>query len=304
VPSLPRPDPVSVLIDGPWQHREVGANGQKFHVAELGSGPLVLLLHGFPQFWWCWRDQLVDLAEAGFRAVAVDLRGYGASDKPPRGYDAITLSGDISGLVRALGEHDAVIVGHDWGAFLGWSVATLHPAVVRSLVVLSLPHPLEFRRALFRPGPQQRASAYLFGFQVPWRPERQLVADEGRYVEELLTGWGGPDFPAAQVASRYRDAMLIPGVAHSAMEYFRWALRSQARPDGARFAHSLGRRVLAPTLHIQGLADPCILPDSARGSGSHTAGPYELVELEGVGHFPAEERPGEVSDLIARWADL
>jgi pimeloyl-ACP methyl ester carboxylesterase len=89
------PDPSSVRIPGPWTHREVSANGIRLHVAELGTGPLVLLLHGFPEFWWSWRHQLPALAAAGLRAVAVDLRGYGDSDKPPRGYDLWTLSGDV-----------------------------------------------------------------------------------------------------------------------------------------------------------------------------------------------------------------
>ncbi|HVV29796.1 MAG TPA: alpha/beta hydrolase [Mycobacteriales bacterium] len=296
------PDPSVVLVQGPWRHRDVGANGQKFHVAELGDGPLVLLLHGFPQFWWCWRAQLVGLAEAGFRAVAVDLRGYGGSDKPPRGYDALTLSGDISGLVRALGEQRAVIVGHDWGGFLGWSVSALHPAVVSKLVVLSLPHPLALRRALRRSGPQWRASAHLLRFQLPWKPERDLVADDAALVGALLAEWGGPDFPYAAVQAEYRQHMQIPGVAHSALEYFRWAVRSQARPDGARFARSLQRLVTAPTLQLTGTADTCVLPETVRASSEFVAGPYRLVELPGVGHFPAEERPEQVTALIADWA--
>ena len=119
----------AVLIRGPWTHRTVSANGIRLHIAEAGSGPLVLLLHGFPEFWWSWHHQLVSLAEAGFHVVAPDLRGFGASDKPPRGYDAPTLSADLAGLVRALGEQDAVFVGHDWGGHLAWSTAALHPAV-------------------------------------------------------------------------------------------------------------------------------------------------------------------------------
>ncbi|MBC7680648.1 MAG: alpha/beta fold hydrolase, partial [Pseudorhodobacter sp.] len=105
----------SVLVEGPWTHRDVTASGLRFHVAEHGpaDGPLVLLLHGFPEFWWSWRHQLVALGDAGFHAVAPDLRGYGATDKPPRGYDAYTLSADIAALVRALGADDAVLVGHD-----------------------------------------------------------------------------------------------------------------------------------------------------------------------------------------------
>ena len=108
-----------VRVAGPWTHRDVSANGIRLHVAELGEGPLVLLLHGFPEFWWSWRHQLTSLAEAGYRAVAVDLRGYGDSDKPPRGYDGFTLAGDVAGLVKALGAQRAHLVGHAWGGAAG-----------------------------------------------------------------------------------------------------------------------------------------------------------------------------------------
>src|ERR1700709_600027 len=145
------PDSSIVLIDGPWTHRVVRANGIALHVAELGTGPLVLLLHGFPQFWWAWRQQLVDLADAGYRAVAVDLRGYGASDKPPRGYDSPTLAADMAALVTSLGEAQAMGVGHDVGGTLAWTMAARHPQVVRSAVVLGAAHPLDLRAAL-RPG--------------------------------------------------------------------------------------------------------------------------------------------------------
>ncbi|MBA2308380.1 MAG: alpha/beta fold hydrolase, partial [Pseudonocardiales bacterium] len=131
-----RPDPSTVLLPGPWEHRAISANGIRLHVAECGQGPLVVLLHGFPEFWWAWRHQLTGLAQAGFRAVAVDLRGYGDSDKPPRGYDLWTLAGDVAGLIRALGERSATVVGHGWGGLIGWTVTALHPRLVRSLVVL------------------------------------------------------------------------------------------------------------------------------------------------------------------------
>ena len=98
-PAEGPPDATSVLLPGPWTHRDISANGVRLHAAELGEGPLVLLLHGFPQFWWTWRAQLVSLSGAGFRVVAPDLRGYGASDKPPRGYDAPTLAADAAALI-------------------------------------------------------------------------------------------------------------------------------------------------------------------------------------------------------------
>lgn len=296
------PDPEIVRVPGPWRHQQVGANGMKFHVAELGEGPLVLLLHGFPQFWWAWRDQLTGLAQAGFRAVAPDLRGYGASDKPPRGYDAYTLTADVAGLVRALGEKDAVVVGHGWGGLLAWTLGALHPRVVRRLVVLSQPHPLQLRRGLLRPGPQQRASRHVFAFQAPWKPERDLVAEDAALVGELLVRWSGPDFPHAAAGPRYRQAAQIPGVVHSALEYDRWLLRSQLRADGARFARAMAAPVPVPTLQVQGLADPCVLPATARGAGRFVTADYQLVELPGVGHFPAEERPVEVTRQIASWA--
>ena len=126
-----------IYVDGPWSHRPVTANGTRFHIAEAGEGPLILLLHGFPQFWWTWRAQLASLSAAGFRAVAADLRGYGGSDKPPRGYDLITAASDAAGMVRALGEANAVVVGHDWGGLVAWTMAAYFPKVVRRLAVSS-----------------------------------------------------------------------------------------------------------------------------------------------------------------------
>lgn len=122
-----------VRLDGPWTHRDVAANGARFHIAELGDGPLVLLLHGFPQFWWTWRHQLTALADAGFRAVAMDLRGVGGSDRTPRGYDPANLALDITGVIRSLGEPDAALVGHDMGGYLAWTAAVMRPKLVRRL---------------------------------------------------------------------------------------------------------------------------------------------------------------------------
>ena len=140
-------DESCVLDEGPWTHRFIGANGSRFHVVEAGTGPLVLFLHGFPEFWWAWHDVLPRVADAGFRAVAVDLRGYGASDKPPRGYDGYTMAADVTGLIRALGERNAMIVGAGAGGMIGWAAAAFHPKLVNRLVVLGAAHPLRPRAA-------------------------------------------------------------------------------------------------------------------------------------------------------------
>src|SRR5258708_4041088 len=155
-----------IYLDGPWSHRSVSANGTRFHIAENGDGPLVLLLHGFPQFWWAWRRQLETLGAAGFRAVAVDLRGYGGSDKPPRGYDLVTAASDAAGMVRSLGEANAVVIGHDWGGLIAWTMAAYFPKVVRRLAVVSAAPPLRVGAAVLAdPLGQGRRSGYPLGFQ-------------------------------------------------------------------------------------------------------------------------------------------
>ena len=168
----------AVYIDGPWSHRSISANGSRFHIAESGDGPLVLMLHGFPQFWWTWRHQLASLPGAGFRAVASDMRGYGGSDKPPRGYDLITAASDAAGLIRALGEANAVVVGHDWGALVAWTMATYYPKVVRRLAIVSAAHPLRMRAEMLA-GPVRRRwrNGSTVRFQLPVLPESRLVRE-------------------------------------------------------------------------------------------------------------------------------
>jgi pimeloyl-ACP methyl ester carboxylesterase len=303
------PDASVALVEGPWTHRTVRANGIALHVAEVGSGPLVLFLHGFPQFWWAWRQQLVDVADAGFRAVAVDLRGYGASDKPPRGYDAPNLAADIAQLVNSLGEGDAMVVGTDVGGLLAWTMAATHPRVVRSLAVIGAAHPLRLRRAIGRRGSQQRsASTYaLRTFQIPRRPEA-LLARDARYVRQLFDTWTGPRWRGtpAYVADveRYAEAMRIHPVAYCSSEYFRWLVRSLARPDGRRYAESLRTPITAPVLQLHGDFDTCVLASTAQGSGQFVTGEYEWRVLDGVGHFPHNEVPELVSGDLVRWAKL
>jgi pimeloyl-ACP methyl ester carboxylesterase len=287
-----------VLVDGPWRHRDVTASGLRFHVAEHGpsDGPLALLLHGFPEFWWSWRHQLVALGDAGFHAVAPDLRGYGGSDKPPRGYDAYTLSNDVAGLVRALGHHDAWVIGHDWGGVAAWATATLKPEVVNRLAILGMPHLLRMYEALRSDWTQARMSAYTAFFQVPKLPEKRLTS--GDLVQELLERWGGPDYPDAETLERCQEAMAIPAAAHCALEYYRWSFRSRIRPSGRRYLRLLAEGVHVPVLHVHGAVDGCLRVETVHGSGAYAHNGYELQVLDGVGHFPHEEAPELVTELL------
>lgn len=297
------PDPSTARVAGPWAHRDVSANGIRLHVAELGDGPLVLLLHGFPEFWWTWRHQLTALAEAGYRAVAVDLRGYGDSDKPPRGYDGFTLAGDVAGLVKALGAARAHLVGHAWGGLLAWTVAAMHQRLVDSITTISAPHPLALRHAIRRhPRGQGRASGHVFRFQLPVYPERWLTADGGAAVARLLTAWSGPKWTVSpefdEVVRRNREAVQVPGVAHSAMEYYRWAVRSQLRGDGRRFAEAVDRRLDVPVLQLHGRLDPVMLESTAADSGRWVGAGSRFRALPEVGHFPHQEAPNTTNGLI------
>lgn len=298
---MPPPDSSLVRIDGPWEHRMVAANGARFHVATLGQGPLVVLLHGFPLFWWTWRRQLVALAERGYHAVAVDLRGYGASDKPPRGYDPFTLSRDVAGIIRSLGAREAVVAGHGLGGYVAWSMAVITPEVVRAVAPVSAAHPRRLRAALPSNPRQARASARALPFQVPVLPERRLTAHRGAAVVRMLHDWSADGWPDQASARRFAEAFGIPSVAHCALEFHRWAFRSVPRPDGLRFAARMREPIGVPVLHIHGAQDPVVLERTAAGSERYVRAPYSWHRLEGVGHFPQEEAPDTVTSLLGDW---
>jgi pimeloyl-ACP methyl ester carboxylesterase len=241
------------------------------------------------------------LAAAGWRVAAMDLRGYGGSDKTPRGYDPFTFAADITGVIRSLGERQAVLVGHGWGGYGAWTAAALRPAHVRAVAVASMPHPLALRRALIRG--RFRHSGSLLGVQLPITPERKLVADDAAHVEHLLRQWSGPHstFPDDEAARRYRAAMRLWPAPHCSLEYQRWVVRSLFRSDGRRFAQRLRDPIDLPALLLHGTADRTMSPALATASREFVTGPSRSVELGGIGHFPHEEAPEQVNDALLGW---
>lgn len=303
------PDPSTARIDGPWRHLDVHANGIRFHAVEAGptdpSAPLVVLLHGFADFWWSWRHQLTALADAGYRTVAMDLRGYGDTDKPPRGYDGWTLAGDVAGLIRALGHTDATLVGHADGGLVCWSTAVLHPRLVRSIALVSSPHPIALKRAVLRDRAQRGALLPSFlSYQLPWRPERVLTRNGGAEVERLLRERSGEQWQRSaeftEVVDRARTAIQIPGAAHCSLEYQRWAFRSQWRPDGRRFMRAMNKALTIPVLQIHGQDDPYVLPAALRHDTRWAPG-RRLHTVVGAGHYAHRERPAEVTAELAEF---
>ena len=298
------PDPLDVVrAEGPWTHRDIAANACRFHVVEAGGGPLVVLLHGLPTFWWTWRRQLVSLAAAGYRAVAMDLRGYGGSDHTPHGYDPLTLAADLAGVIRTLGEPSAVVVGQGWGGLVAWTAAAQHPDVVRGLAAVGMPHPVLLRNAFIGDMGQRRLGRYALGFQRPFVPEHQLTRDDAALVETYLRRWSGSAWPDQQTADVFRAAMLIPNTAHCSVEFYRWAVRSIPRRDGRRFQSAVAVPVTVPVLHIHGAQDGAVLPSSVSGSEHYAAAGYRRVDLEGVGHFPHEEDPAAFDAALLPWIE-
>lgn len=310
---MARPDPSVTRITGPWRHLDVHANGIRFHCVEAvpdidddttpTARPLVLLLHGFASFWWSWRHQLRGLS--GARVVAVDLRGYGGSDKPPRGYDGWTLAGDAAGLIRALGHTSATLVGHADGGLVCWATAMLRSRVVDAVALVSSPHPLALRTSVLARREQRHALLpSMVRYQVPRWPEHVLTRDNAAGLETLVRSraagkWlASEDF--AETIIHLRQAIQIPSAAHSALEYQRWAVRSQLRGEGRRFMKLMDRRLEVPLLHLRGEVDPYVLPDSVERSRRY-APRGQFLEVPGAGHYAHEEAPVAVNGQLQRF---
>lgn len=287
------------LIDGPWQHHDLAANGIRFHLA-LGESyrparPLVVLLHGFGEFWWAWRHQIPALDVAGFGVAALDLRGYGASDKTPRGYDPRTTAADVAGVIRSLGHRDAVVVGHDWGGMAAWATSAYAPEQIRALAMIAAPHPLAF--------PWRSAGGQFAFHQLPLLPERRIMADDGAYVERLLRERSAPasGWPAPAEARRYRDALMLWPSPHCALEYQRMFVRDQLRASGRDYRRALRRGVDAPLLSVHGQLDRIVPVQAMTAAERYVRGRHDLVSLPGVGHQPHEEAPAALTKALLRW---
>jgi pimeloyl-ACP methyl ester carboxylesterase len=284
-----------MLPSGPvGQHREVNLGRVRLHCVEAGSGPPVLLLHGFPEFWYSWRHQLPALAAAGFRTLAPDLPGYNLSSKP-RGvgsYRVEALVEDLVGFIRSTGHDRAVVVGHDWGGVLAWHLAAFHPEHVERLVVLNAPHPAAYRRELGS-ADQRNRSWYVFFFQLPLLPELFLRRGSFSILDNLLRrGTLRPDaFTEADVAL-YKQALRRPGALTAALNYYRAALRRGWRRDAR-----LEQPLRVPTLVVWGDEDAFLSPRLLEGLEKWAPG-VRIERLAGVSHWVQNDAPEQVNRLL------
>jgi epoxide hydrolase 4 len=267
-------------------------NGVRLHYAEAGSGPLVVLLHGFPAFWYSWRHQIPALAQAGYHVVAPDMRGYNLSSKPRgwREYDAVSLAGDIAGLIRHFGVEDAYVAGHDWGAAVAYFTAMEHPEVVKRLAILNVPHPARMFASL-RTRRQLRKSWYMFFFQLPVIPERLLAAREFAAAKRALRVESPDAFSDAEV-ERYVEAWSQPGALTAMVNYYRAALRRSPRSSTARI-----RRIDVPVLVIWGERDSVLGGELAEPEAGWVSD-VRVERLPKASHWVQNDAPERVNELL------
>ncbi|GGN92706.1 alpha/beta fold hydrolase [Haloarcula pellucida] len=253
----------TVPADGDvWSHTTVETNGVELHAVIAGpaDGELVVLLHGFPEFWYAWRHQIPALAAAGYRVVAPDMRGYNHSEKPGgvAAYDIDELVSDVVGLVRAFGRESAHVVGHDWGGVVAWQTAIDRPSVVDRLGVLNAPHPTAYERLLRRSPAQLRKSWYALYVQLPWLPECSLAWDDYALLDHALgEGTVHPDAFTRTDIRRYKTALAQPGARTAALNYYRALFRRNARRTLTRGGVG-DQPVRVPTLLVWGEQDDAL----------------------------------------------
>jgi epoxide hydrolase 4 len=262
------------------------------HYVEAGEGPLLVLLHGFPEFWFGWRQQIAPLAAAGFRVVAPDTRGYNLSSRPEgvAAYSVDALAADIRGLIRALGASSAMVAGHDWGGSIAWTLATDHPEVVDRLAVLNAAHPHRLQQGLHSPS-QLRKSWYFFFFATPGLPEEVVQARDWHFFRHFLADANPPYTP--EELERYVEAWSQPGAAAGMINYYRSSVRESSKQAKAEHPP-----ISAPTLVIWGQRDRYLGEDLAEPDAGDVPNLDRVERLADASHWVHHDEAERVNQLL------
>jgi pimeloyl-ACP methyl ester carboxylesterase len=295
--------------------------GITLRVAEEGDGPLVVLVHGFPELGYSWRHQLPALAAAGYRAVAPDMRGYGGSSRPGRveDYDIEHLTGDVVGLLDALGAERAVVVGHDWGASVAWNTALLHPERVAAVCGMSVPFTPRGQRRPSAAWPERFADRFFYirYFQQPGIADAELAADPARTLRGMLSGLRagdgtaliGPDDGRGVVDRLPHPDSLPAWLSPAELDHYVGEFTRTGFTGGINWYRNIdrnwettpqlaGARIGAPSLFVAGAADPVLWMTPPDRQSRHLDDLRGQVIIEGAGHWVQQERPDEVNAAL------
>jgi pimeloyl-ACP methyl ester carboxylesterase len=285
--TSPLPDVGIELREG---YAEV--DDQSLHYVEAGEGPLVILLHGFPEFWFGWRSQIAPLAASGYRVVAADTRGYNLSSKPEdfKAYGVDELADDIQGLIRELGADSAHIVGHDWGGTIAWTLAMNHPEVVERLAILNAAHPRRLSEGLKNPH-QLRKSWYFFFFATPGLPEEVVHLRDWHFFRHFLHE-ANPPYTEEEF-ERYVEAWSQPGAAAGMINYYRASVRQSQKEALAKL-----RPLSAPTLVIWGEGDSYLGADLAEPDKDDVPNLDRVERLPDASHWVHHDEADRVNKLL------
>ncbi|MBK4729183.1 alpha/beta hydrolase [Oxynema sp. CENA135] len=279
---------MSDLVENHWQHQYIETNRIRLHCVTQGEGDLVILLHGFPEFWYSWRYQIPPLSRY-FKVVVPDLRGYNDSDKPQSGYDLDTLSADIRGLIASLGYAKAHVVGHDWGGAIAWHLAEKFPSCLDRLAILNAPHPHRWLHEMAGNVDQLRRSWYVFAFQVPGIPEWLIHQNLKDFVKKVFQEQAiRKGAFTAELTRIYQEALEKPGVLSAAIAYYRQLMAPQ------NWLSQWGRSpdpVTVPTLVLWGEEDSFLSNRLTEGLDRLIKAPFTLKFVPHCGHWIQQEVP-------------
>jgi len=282
------------------QVKNIDVNGVNYAYIEMGEGPLVLCLHGFPDNAYSFTSQLREFSALGYRVVAPFMRGYAPTGFSPDGkYYTSQLGADVVSLITLLGYEKAVVIGHDYGAGAAYAAALTAPERIAALVACSVPHGVELATAIVTNAEQQRRSWYIFFFQLPFA-EMGVSFNDFAFIDRLWSDWSpGWKWPSATLAS-VKKTLAEPGVLGAALGYYRTAFGAPptdpalAQVQPKTFDGSIG----VPCLYIHGAKDGCIGVELTEGVHKYFTGPFERVVVEGAGHFVHMEQPAAFNAAV------